>query len=56
MTPKEANQNLLKFIAQHLLMIQSGNFGIPTENDLDFCGKLHILLEDNLESEDNPEG
>lgn len=48
MTVKEANENFIKFTTQHLLMVQQGKFGTPTLQDLNFCGKLHILIEEGL--------
>ena len=49
MTPKEANENLVKIIKIHLISLQSGEFGKPTLEDLEFCGKLHALLENEKE-------
>ena len=47
MTPAKANQELLNLIMVHLQQLQSGVFGEPTLEDLDFCGKLHHLIETN---------
>ena len=49
MTPKEANENLLKVIMIHLEQLQSGKFGKPTITDLSFCGKLHGLISEGLD-------
>lgn len=46
MTPKEANRELINVIKKHLIIIQYGEFGTPTIEDLQFCGKLHKLLEE----------
>lgn len=45
MTPKEANDSLKAIIQSHIVHLQSGKFGTPTQQDLEFCGELHELLE-----------
>ena len=29
-------------------VVQEGKMGVPTLNDLQICGKLHAILEDDL--------
>lgn len=45
MNIKKANENLIAIIQQHLIFIQSGKFGKPSIEDLNFCGKLHTIIE-----------
>ncbi|MDO8628460.1 MAG: hypothetical protein Q7R56_01770 [Nanoarchaeota archaeon] len=45
LTPEQANQELLKLIMVHLETIQNGKLGMPTNDDLNFCGELHGLIE-----------
>lgn len=49
-TVKEANQSLVEIIKIHLQGLQSGKFGVPNLEDLQFAGKLHIFIS----GEDNP--
>lgn len=44
LNPSQANEELLKIIMIHLVELQSGSFGSPTLKDLEFCGKLHSLV------------
>ena len=44
-TPAAANNGLVELMQLHLTMIQDGKFGVPTMEDLQFCGKLHTFLE-----------
>lgn len=55
MTPTEANSSLIAIIQFHLQSLQSGKFGKPTLEDLEFCGKLHSLLEKPIKNETQKE-
>ena len=46
MTPKEANEHLLKIMMTHIMVVQGGELGTPTMDDLEFCGRVHCFLED----------
>ena len=39
------NIELLEQIKNHVIALQSGNFGTPSRTDLEFAGNLHVLIE-----------
>lgn len=45
---KEANEAFKEVIKNHLEVVQSGGWGEPTMEDLEFCGQLHALLEEPI--------
>ncbi len=51
-TPREANMELLKVIMLHLQTLQGGGFGKPGMADLQFCGRLHALVEKGVGQND----
>jgi hypothetical protein len=44
-TPHDANSDLIKILQDHCIAVQSGVFGAPTLEDLEFVGKVHALIE-----------
>ena len=46
---KDANEVLVDLLQHHCLMVQSGKFGIPTLEDLQFVGILHRAIEQHNE-------
>lgn len=47
-TVKSMNQGLISCVMSHIILVQEGEFGVPTFEDLEFVGLLHILVEKAL--------
>ena len=48
MTVKEANKMMLELLQFHVKTVQSGSLGPPDVADLEFCGRLHEVIEKGL--------